>query len=68
MTSLRSRWEQAFVATSLVLGEPEDAIERSLGHSLGLPSDRDARARAVATMFAAVVRELDAAERGPWGT
>lgn len=70
MGSMRpcSSWEEAFVGTSVVLGESEDDIGAALGKVLRLPTEREPRARAVASMVAGVLHELDAATELPWRT
>ena len=62
----RTTWQDAFVATSMLMGEPEEAIARALGRALKLPSAREARARMIAHGLAPVVAELEAMGRGPW--
>jgi hypothetical protein len=64
-------WPSAFVAVSVILGEPRDAAAAALGEAATVSSagltkalqsaSRDVRARAVARVIAAVAAELDAA-------
>ena len=61
-----STWQDAFVATSMLLGEPEEAIARALRQKVKLPTTREARARVIAQGVAPVVMELETMGRGPW--
>jgi hypothetical protein len=64
-------WEQAFIATGVLLAEPVEAIRASLGPSLPLGAtrllgrleapSRDARAQALARVVADVAIAIDAA-------
>jgi hypothetical protein len=64
-------WEQAFIATSVLLGEPIEAIRASLGPSLPVGAtrlfvrleapSRDARAQALARVVADVAMAVDVA-------
>ncbi len=62
----RATWQDAFIATSMLLGEPEDAIATALRQTIKLPPTREARARFIAQGIAPVVMELEAMGRGPW--
>jgi hypothetical protein len=61
-------WESVFVATSLVLGESEEAIAKALGRSIRLPTSKDERARLIATAIERVANDLADAEAKPWRT
>lgn len=67
---MHSVWETAFVATSMALGEPEEAVvgalvdagpARELLAALKAP-DRRARAKALAAAIAGIVLDLERAE------
>ena len=61
-------WESVFVATSLVLGESEDAIAKALGRSIRLPTTKEDRARLIAAALERVASDLGDAEAKPWPT
>ena len=62
-------WPSAFLATSVILGEPREAAEGALGDAASLLSarlaaglgstSREARARALASVVAGVAMELE---------
>lgn len=66
-----SRWESAFAATCLVLGETTHTVETALGKPMPIAmpaatASKEARAAAVASALASVLRALQSMDRAPW--